>query len=187
MASGRAADREDPCNSSRNAANSLDWGPIGELHQGRRSHAPHRRAGHMTAPDHFARIASKALARGGRPHVNSARRLSIPSQFLGLAANSTGPSGVVTRLELALLCCQTQAHGSGEWAGLQFPMSFGQSHPDIEATLGQIEVRIRHSMPGDELVQIRDLFDDATFLPEPKKLLVRRDNEPEKRIIILTA
>ena len=34
MASGRAADREDPCNSRRNSARSLDRDPISELHQG---------------------------------------------------------------------------------------------------------------------------------------------------------
>src|SRR5215475_14298233 len=59
MASGRAADREDPENSRRNAARILDWDPISELHQGQRSHAPHRRAGHMTAPDHSASAASE--------------------------------------------------------------------------------------------------------------------------------
>jgi hypothetical protein len=69
MASGRAANREDPGKSKRNAARSLDWDPISELHQGQRSYAPHQRAGHMTAPDHFAGTASKALARGGRPHM----------------------------------------------------------------------------------------------------------------------
>ena len=55
MASGRAADREDPDNSKRNAARILDRDPISELHQGQRSHAPRQRAGHMTAPDHFAK------------------------------------------------------------------------------------------------------------------------------------
>ena len=51
MASGRAADRENPDNSRRNPARILDRDPIRELHQGQRSHAPHRQAGHMTAPD----------------------------------------------------------------------------------------------------------------------------------------
>ena len=37
MASGRAADREDPDNSKRNAARILDRDPISELHQGQRS------------------------------------------------------------------------------------------------------------------------------------------------------
>ena len=63
----------------RNAARSLDWDPISELHQGQRSYAPHQRAGHMTAPDHFARAASKTLARGGRSLIASP--LSIASCF----------------------------------------------------------------------------------------------------------
>jgi hypothetical protein len=65
MASGRAADREDPGKSRRNSARSLDWDPISELHQGQRSHVPHQRAGHMTAPDHVARNAPKALCMRG--------------------------------------------------------------------------------------------------------------------------
>ncbi len=82
MASGRAADQEDPGNSKRNVARSLDWDPISELHQGQRSYAPHRRAGHMTAPDHSARTASKALARGGRPHMSFA---TSPTDLSGIA------------------------------------------------------------------------------------------------------
>jgi len=74
MASGRAADREGPGKSKRKAARSLDRDPISELHQGRRSYAPHRRAGHMTAPDHFAKIYSASFAGGGRPHMIFARR-----------------------------------------------------------------------------------------------------------------
>ena len=69
MASGRAADREDPKKSRRSLARSLDRDPISELHQGPRSYAPHREAGHMTAPDHIAKIFQKTLARGGRPHM----------------------------------------------------------------------------------------------------------------------
>src|ERR1700757_1592324 len=69
MASGRAADREDPCNSRRNSARILDWDPISELHQGQRSYAPHQWAEHMTASDHIAKAASKILACGGRPHM----------------------------------------------------------------------------------------------------------------------
>ena len=59
MASGRAADWEDPKNSRRKAARNLDRDPIRELHQGPRSYAPHREAGHMTAPDHIAKATSK--------------------------------------------------------------------------------------------------------------------------------
>jgi len=69
MASGRAADREDPSQSRRKAARSLDRDLISELHQGRRSHAPHPRAGHMTAPDHFAKTDLNPFAGGGRPHM----------------------------------------------------------------------------------------------------------------------
>jgi HEAT repeats len=65
MASGRAADREDPNNSKRRAARSLDRDPISELHQGQRSDAPHQRAGHMTAPDHFAETLLNILRRRG--------------------------------------------------------------------------------------------------------------------------
>ena len=64
MASGRAADREDPCNSRRKSARILDRDPISELHQGQRSYAPRQWAEHMTAPDHIAKAASKVLARG---------------------------------------------------------------------------------------------------------------------------
>src|SRR5215469_5083872 len=65
MASGRAADREDPKKSKRKAARSLDRDPISELHQGQRSDAPHQRAGHMTAPDHFAEAQLNILRRQG--------------------------------------------------------------------------------------------------------------------------
>jgi hypothetical protein len=70
MASGRTADREDPKNSRRSSARSLDRDPISELHQGPRSHAPHREAGHMTAPDHIAKMPQTTLARRGRPHMS---------------------------------------------------------------------------------------------------------------------
>src|SRR5215469_8429076 len=65
MASGRAADREDPKKSKRKAARSLDRDPISELHQGQRSDAPHQRAGHMTAPDHLAEAGLYILRRRG--------------------------------------------------------------------------------------------------------------------------
>ena len=65
MASGRAADREDPKKSKRQAARSLDRDPISELHQGQRSDVPHQRAGHMTAPDHFAETELNILRRRG--------------------------------------------------------------------------------------------------------------------------
>ena len=65
MASGRAADRDDPKKSKRRAARSLDRDPISELHQGQRSDVPHQRAGHMTAPDHFAEAELNILRRRG--------------------------------------------------------------------------------------------------------------------------
>ena len=68
MANGRAVDREDPDNSRRTAARSLDWDPIRELHQGPRSYAPHREAGHMTAPDHLARHVSTP-SQAGAVHI----------------------------------------------------------------------------------------------------------------------
>src|SRR6516225_3558822 len=65
MASGRAADREDPKKSRRTAARSLDRDSISELHQGQRSDAPHQRAGNMTAPDHSAEAKLNILRRRG--------------------------------------------------------------------------------------------------------------------------
>src|ERR1700758_4069960 len=65
MASGRAADRDDPKKSKRRAARSLERDPISELHQGQRSNAPHQRAGHMTAPDHFAEAELNILRKRG--------------------------------------------------------------------------------------------------------------------------
>jgi hypothetical protein len=64
-------------------------------------------------------------------------------------------------------------------------MSQTSQGPDVEAILRQIEARIPHSMPYGELVQIRDLFDDAAFLPELKKRLVRLDNNPAEKIGVL--
>jgi len=65
MASGRAADREDPKKSKRRAARSLDRDPISELIRAKRSDAPHQRAGHMTAPDRFAEAELNILRRRG--------------------------------------------------------------------------------------------------------------------------
>jgi len=78
MASGRAADREDPKKSKRTAARSLDRDSISELHQGQRSDAPHQRAGNMTAPDHFAKAELNILRRRG------------PSTYVGGAAARVG-------------------------------------------------------------------------------------------------
>ena len=39
------------------------------LHQGQRTYAPHRQAGHMTAADQIVRSAKIVLAMEGRPHM----------------------------------------------------------------------------------------------------------------------
>src|ERR1700749_1512180 len=80
MVSGRAADRKDPSNSRRNPARILDRDPISELHQGQRSDVPRQWAGHMTAPDHIAKTASKTLARVGRPHMTFLRQ-DVPRKW----------------------------------------------------------------------------------------------------------
>ena len=77
MASGRAADREDPQNSKRRVARSLDRDPISELHQGQRSDAPHQRAGHMTAPDHSAEAKLNILRRRGPSTYESLERHKV--------------------------------------------------------------------------------------------------------------
>lgn len=64
-------------------------------------------------------------------------------------------------------------------------MSGRSPGPDIDAVLRQIEARISHSMPAGEIVLIRDLFDDATFPPELKRLLLRLDNNPEEKVAVL--
>jgi hypothetical protein len=64
-------------------------------------------------------------------------------------------------------------------------MSLNHSRPDVEAVLRQIEVQIPHAMSADEFVRIRNLFDDATFLPELKKLLVRLDSNPDEKVAVL--
>jgi hypothetical protein len=91
MASGRAADREDPKKSKRQAARSLDRDPISELHQGQRSDVPHQRAGHMTAPDHFAEAELNILRRRGPStydHFNliGARGVTAGVRFLFISA-----------------------------------------------------------------------------------------------------
>ena len=83
MASGRAADREDPNNSRRKAARSLDRDPISERHQGQRSWAPHHRAEHMTAPDHLAKTALNLLRRWGpSTYETCTRRTGFRSQAI---------------------------------------------------------------------------------------------------------
>ncbi len=69
MANGRAVDSEDPDNSTRNQARSLDRDPIRELHQGPRSYAPHREAGHMTAPNRSAKKTCSTPSQVGAVHL----------------------------------------------------------------------------------------------------------------------
>lgn len=57
--------------------------------------------------------------------------------------------------------------------------------PDIEGILRRIEAQIPHAMPVEELAGIRDLFDDAAFLPALRKLLLRLDNLPEETVALL--
>jgi hypothetical protein len=81
MANGRAVDWEDPDKSRRIQARSLDRDPIRELHQGPRSDAPHREAGHMTAPDQVANKSLNTLAGGGRPHMSYAQPVRQSGRF----------------------------------------------------------------------------------------------------------
>lgn len=72
MASGRAADREDPTKSKRRAARKFDRDPISELHQGQRSHAPQPKGRtydctRSVRPNPH----SKPFAGAGRPHMIS--------------------------------------------------------------------------------------------------------------------
>jgi hypothetical protein len=95
MASGRAADREDPKKSKRRAARSLDRDPISELHQGQRSNAPHQRAGHMTAPDHFAEAEFNILRRRGPStydfcHTAASRRFPPFARTRSIGSNREG-------------------------------------------------------------------------------------------------
>ena len=58
-------------------------------------------------------------------------------------------------------------------------MSGNPSHPDIEAVLEQVETALSDRLGADELRAIRDLLDDAAFLPQLQALLARRHNDPQ--------
>ena len=74
----------------------------------------------------------------------------------------------------------------GGASGFAVPMPQGRPQfPDIDAGLRQIEAEIVHPMPARDLIRIRNLFDDATFLPELKKLLLRLDNTPDYKTAVL--
>src|ERR1700756_1643203 len=93
MANGRAVDREDPCKSRRNEARHLDRDPMCELHQGPRSDEPHREAGHMTAPDHFAEAHSKRFEGGASTYeLWTLAPPSYASNPIGAAAVRSGVS-----------------------------------------------------------------------------------------------
>ena len=79
MTNGRAVEREDPENSRRIRARSLDRDPFRELHQGQRQKStPHKQAGHMTAPDRSFKIQPNPFAGGSRPHMNLCQTISRP-------------------------------------------------------------------------------------------------------------
>ncbi|HUB43689.1 MAG TPA: hypothetical protein VMB73_01770 [Acetobacteraceae bacterium] len=64
-------------------------------------------------------------------------------------------------------------------------MSSNEQGPDVAALLHEIAAKLRRSMPIEELLQIRDLLDDAAFLPQLKARLRQLDNSPEAKIALL--
>jgi hypothetical protein len=50
-----------------------DWDPIREKHYGQRLCAPHKQAGHMTAPTNAAATSKKFLPIKRRPHMTQSR------------------------------------------------------------------------------------------------------------------
>jgi hypothetical protein len=72
--------------SKRKAARCLDRDPIGELHQGQRSDPPHQRAGHMTAPDHFAETQLNILRKRG----SFSTRISVVNCILIASVTAAG-------------------------------------------------------------------------------------------------
>lgn len=57
--------------------------------------------------------------------------------------------------------------------------------PDIDDVLRRIEKQISDPLPADELARIRELFDDATFLPELRKILLGLHNRPDDKVTVL--
>ena len=103
MASGRAADREDPKKSKRRAARSLDRDPISELHQSQRSNAPHQRAGHMTAPDHFAEteLNVPSQAKDSPPSGRQFPWVGRGAACTETAAKATTPVNVAAKMSIS--------------------------------------------------------------------------------------
>jgi hypothetical protein len=60
-------------------------------------------------------------------------------------------------------------------------MSGGRTSPDLEEALKELDALFVEGMApsAGQLKRARDLLDDATFLPELKKLLERRHNDPQ--------
>ena len=73
------------------------------LHQGQRTYAPHRQAGHMTAADQIVRSAKIVLAREGRPHM---RAVGVKSYFAAVWKFRLTSSRFLLRLAVS--------HGRGE-------------------------------------------------------------------------
>ena len=121
-------------------------------------HAPHRRAGHMTAPDHIAKTDSKALARGGRSLIASP--LSMAFCFLLLPYRGHGslrgrkrpPQHLVRSTSAAM--STTGSHGVFMWPKALLrsrlhPRPVGQPlHP--RRRFGCISVK--HSLGGHRLL-----------------------------------
>jgi hypothetical protein len=62
-----------------------------------------------------------------------------------------------------------------------------QDDPDIKEVLATLLPLIGRSLPRSELVRIRRLFDDPTFLIALKKLLSRLHNDTDERVGIITS
>jgi ribosomal protein S5 len=69
-----------------------DWDPIREKHYGQRSCAPHKQAGHMTAPTNAAETSKKVLPIRRRPHMTQSGRLSS-AKVLRVVGNPLYPFG----------------------------------------------------------------------------------------------
>jgi hypothetical protein len=85
--------------------------------------------------------------------------------------------------------------GRGRSCDPRMPLVPTNNNPDIATVIDQIAARLSERDPHaltrnwrsrplqlSELIQIRNLFDDATFLPGLKKLLARLHNDPDKQI-----
>ena len=62
---GHTEGRQNPQTSLSRELVGMIWEPFSGYHQGQRSNAPHKQAGHMTAPDWIAPNVNFSLASGG--------------------------------------------------------------------------------------------------------------------------